>query len=192
MSVRHWLLIQRRNSSGAEPWPSVPQLSFVPPDCASVAQLGDRVHVDRRMHRERLDQEEQARDQHQVLVDVVGQVGEHHRIERELIVEHHADRVAVARARRAGLAPGMPAAPPRFSITTGWPSRGDKFVRRRAHDDVGEAAGGDRHDHADRPLGVILRSGRRDKRRGQCECCKAPRYEACCHGHFPLCRLRKV
>ena len=55
------------------------------------------------MHREQLDQEEQPRDQRKVLVGVVGQVGELHRVERKLIVKHDAQRVAVVAPLRAGL-----------------------------------------------------------------------------------------
>ena len=119
-------------------------------------QLRDRVDVDRRGGEQALDQEEQPRHRNEV-VGVVGQVAEQQRIKRHGRVVDDADRVAVARRLRAGLAAedaGGAAdvldhqrlAEPRL-----------QFGRGGAHDDVGDAAGRDRHDHADRLRRILLR-----------------------------------
>jgi hypothetical protein len=47
----------------------------------------------------------------------------------------------------------LPPAPPRLSTTTGWPSA-RHLLSYQAADDVGIAAGRERHDQPDRPVRI--------------------------------------
>ncbi len=67
----------------------------------------------------------------------------------------------------------LPPAPGRLSTTTGWPVVSVSFTRHGAREDVGGAAGRERHDDADGPARIRrLREGKRrecgERRHGNC------------------------
>jgi hypothetical protein len=87
-------------------------------------ELGRGADIERARYRQRLHQQIEVGDEREVLVDVVGQLVEHQRVDRQRIVIDEAERIAVGRRLRAGLRAGNAARAALFSITKDWPSRG--------------------------------------------------------------------
>src|SRR3977135_3906705 len=81
---------------------------------------------------------------------------EHQRVDGERVVVDEAERVAVGRGLGAGLRAGNAARAALVLDHERLAEPGREFVRSGAHDDVGHAAGRDRNDHPDRPVGIGL------------------------------------
>jgi hypothetical protein len=121
-------------------------------------QLGDGLGRQFGIHEQSFGEEEQPRHRHEV-VGIVGQLVELHRVIRHRRVIDDAERVAVARRLRAGLASENAGGAAAILDHQRLAEFRFEFLRRRAHDDVGHAAGGDRDDQADRLVGPGLSMG---------------------------------
>ena len=166
MLVAHWLLSHFRNRSGIGARPERAVVERVGLRLRQRPELGHRIDVEAGGDRDALDEKEQPRDQGEILVGVIGQLVEQERIERQRAVIDHADRVAVGVGLRALLGGRDAAGAAAVLDHQLLAEPGGELGRRRPHDHVGDAAGGDRHDHPDRPVGVGLR-GRRRRERGK-------------------------
>jgi len=93
-------------------------------------------------------------------VGVVRQLAEQQRIVGQRVVIDDADRIAVGRRLCARLAAENACGAAAIFNDDGLPETLLQFLHRAAHDDVGHTAGRDRYDHADRPIGIVLRARR--------------------------------
>ena len=134
-------------------------------------QLGGRIRTDRRMQREQALRLDHERDRSEIFRGVVGHAAVQARVQRLRADAAHEDRVAVGRAPSDELGADVAARPGavfnqhRLAPGLGNPAADD------AREHVGDAAGGEGHDVADRLLGMALpRQGRGRGEQGGAQC----------------------
>ena len=137
-------------------------------------KLGERVHVERRVHHHDLGGEERIGDRREILRRVVGDLLEEELVIGERLGRQDADRIAVVRRIGAGAAADIHgAAGTVLHHDRLAPALAD-LIAEHAHEHVAGAAGAGRGQRPDRPRRVILRR----RSRASAEHDKAPKQNA--------------